>query len=170
MKRMITVIAVAMLCLPAIAGAANTYSGQILGGGDSVEGRVLLGPCERGKVGLGICWTDGLHGSQEAIQVAVVGLWDVVKDVNLPFVLPFATGVGTIKASGYIGAEIGALTPTHGEAQFDTTAAGLVGLVIGDPSMQIGVELAGALTDRFWSALADTPGSQVRFFIAYRFK
>lgn len=168
MKKLLSVAIIALTL--ASAASAQSWYGQVLGGGNSLEGRVLVSPSARAKAGLAVGWADGLDGNKEALQCAAVGTWDILQDVNLPFVLPFGSGQGTIKASTYLGVEIGAIRSVHGDPSYAATAAGLIGLVVGEPAMQIGVEYCAAVSDHTWSALADGPGSSVRMFVAYRFK
>jgi len=150
---------------------AKSWPMTVIGNGDQIAVGIGLRPGDaagRSEVGLRLGWTDGLDGDQEAVKLAAYATWDVLKDVDLPFVMPFGLGGGNIKATGYLGALVGVLANTKGETDLDAVAAGLVGVSMGDERIRVSLEYQLPVTEKFWEVLTVPEGSRLLLGLTYR--
>lgn len=132
-------VAVVMLAFVAVpAQAAGQYVVGALGGSDGAGTFFGWRPDKESATEIGIAgfWREGPQWG-----AAAYATYDVVKNLQVPWTLPFSLGSGAVPVTGYIGVEAGVLEVKGGDDAWDSKglSAFLTGVYFGDGQIRAGV-------------------------------
>lgn len=172
MKKIVVIGLMLMACVtvqasPWTLGAAGNQDAF------SVIGGIRPGADAKTEYRVSLNYYDGLKpDTHQAIGLALGATYDVISEANIPFEFPWGIGKGNLKATGYLGGEVGFLVNVKGKAEYDAVAAGIVGVSVGDQENRLGVELLVPVdSDAAPQLLADMDDiGTVRLIFVHRFK